>query len=255
MIDVGLLGASGRVGQLIIEEIKKDENYNLSSVLLGRSASIALPSGTTIALDFEELLKACEVLIDFSTASATEELLKASLKAKSKTPLVIGTTALSSEGLAMIHAISEMAPIFYSANFSRGVAVLQNLAKITAKALSDAEVEISETHHRYKVDSPSGTALALASSVASGRDIDLENHLVYNRSKARANAMEINISSLRAGEIVGNHAVGFYLDGEYLELSHIATDRKTFAIGALRAAGYLIEQKAGLYNMTNLLGL
>ena len=148
-------------------------------------------------------------------------------------------------------------PVLQATNMSLGVAVLNRLAAIASKALSDFDIEIVEMHHRRKVDAPSGTALTLASSVAKARNQDLDKVRVSGRDGAvgARSKDEIAVMSLRGGDIVGRHTVGFYNDGEFIELNHTATSRATFAKGAIKAALWLANKQPGRYSIDDSLGL
>ncbi len=146
-------------------------------------------------------------------------------------------------------------PILYATNMSLGVALLNNLVAIASKALKNFDIEIVEMHHRNKRDAPSGTALTLAQSVAKARDLNLDNVRISGREGnigARTRD-EISVMSLRGGDIVGKHTVGFYNDGEFIELNHTATSRDTFASGAIRAGEWLHNQANGLYDIKDCL--
>ena len=170
-------------------------------------------------------------------------------------PLVIGTTGLDKETKELMKLVSNTSPLFYASNMSLGIAVLNHLAKEAAKMLAGFDIEILEMHHRHKKDAPSGTALSLAVSVAEARNLNLNevrvsarNGLIGERKKD-----EIGVMSLRGGDIVGRHTVGFYDEGEFLELNHTATSRATFAKGAIKVAKWLVKQEAGYYTMNDFL--
>lgn len=148
-------------------------------------------------------------------------------------------------------------PLLYATNMSVGVALLKQLVERVSAALKDFDIEIVEQHHRHKVDAPSGTALTLAEFAAKGRGVDLDKVRISGRDGqigARSKD-EIAVMALRGGDIVGRHTVGFYNDGEFLELGHTATSRETFSKGAIRAAKWLVEQKKGLYSINDSLGI
>jgi 4-hydroxy-tetrahydrodipicolinate reductase len=148
-------------------------------------------------------------------------------------------------------------PVLYATNMSAGIALLKMLVKKVAATLKDFDIEIVEQHHRHKVDAPSGTALTLAEFAAKGRGVELDKVRISGRDGvigARTKD-EIGVMALRGGDIVGRHTVGFYNDGEFLELNHTATSRETFSKGALRAAKWLVGQKNGLYSINDALGL
>jgi 4-hydroxy-tetrahydrodipicolinate reductase len=152
---------------------------------------------------------------------------------------------------------SESSPILYATNMSLGVALLNQLVLQASKSLKDFDIEIVEMHHRHKKDAPSGTALTLAESAAKGRELDLNSVRISGRDGnigARTKD-EISVMALRGGDIVGRHTVGFYNDGEFIELNHTATSRDTFAKGALHAGVWLIDQNSGLYDIKDCLGI
>ena len=148
-------------------------------------------------------------------------------------------------------------PVLYASNMSAGIALLKQLVQKVSATLKDFDIEIVEMHHRHKVDAPSGTALTLAEFAAKGRDLDLDKVRVSGRDGqiGPRSKDEIAVMALRGGDIVGRHTVGFYNDGEYIELTHVATSRETFSKGAIRAAVWLATQEAGLYSINDSLGI
>ncbi|MDX9743741.1 MAG: 4-hydroxy-tetrahydrodipicolinate reductase, partial [Arcobacteraceae bacterium] len=199
----------------------------------------------------------CDVVIDFSAPKATEELLSTVINLGGNKPLVIATTGFNEHQKNLLLEASKITPILYATNMSLGVAVLNKLVTLASKTLRDFDCEIVEQHHRHKVDSPSGTALTLAEHAASARDLDLDAVRVSGRDGvigARTKD-EIGVMSLRGGDIVGRHTVGFYNDGEFIELNHTATSRNTFSRGALKASLWLVNQENGLYSINDCLGL
>jgi 4-hydroxy-tetrahydrodipicolinate reductase len=255
MTKVGIHGSTGRVGRLLIDNLKKEENvkpYMLHSI---DDFDFPIPSDTVTTSDATELLTNSDVVIDFTIAMGTEVLLEAAIK--HPTPMVIGTTGLSEHQLNLLKEASLSMPILYSTNMSLGVAVLNRLVELASQSLSDFDIEIVEQHHRYKKDAPSGTAITLGEHAARGRGLNLDevrvsgrNGLIGERSKD-----EIAIMALRGGDIVGRHTVGFYNDGEFIEMNHTATSRDTFAKGAIRATKWIINQPNGLYTISDCLGL
>lgn len=213
------------------------------------------PKESIVTGDIAELLQKSDVVIDFTISMGTEVLLENALK--HPTPLVIGTTGLNEHQLNLLKEAATNMPILYSTNMSLGVAVLNRLVELASKSLSDFDIEIVEQHHRYKKDAPSGTALTLGEHAARGRGLNLDdvrvsgrNGLIGERTKD-----EIAIMALRGGDIVGRHTVGFYNDGEFIEMNHTATSRDTFAKGAIKAAKWIIHQPNGLYTISDCLGL
>ncbi len=254
MIRIGLVGYTGRMGQLIAQSIQEGKDFVLSSIYK-RDVSKLQVDGACVTDSWQEFLHHCEVVIDFSNHQASEKLLR-EMNVCPK-PLVIGTTGLSAETHLWMKELAEKIPIVYTTNTSRGVALLNQLSFWVSQVLKDSDIEIVELHHRHKKDAPSGTAMTLAQECARARGLRLEDVRISGRDGniGERNENEIGVLSLRGGDIVGKHTIGFYCDGEYLELTHNATSRKTFAIGALEAAKWVINQKHGLYSMKDVLSL
>ncbi len=255
MIKVGIFGASGRVGRLLIAGLKDDKVAVVSSAFVYDGASLELPDGCVVTKDYKEFLGGCEAVIDFSTPEATEMLLKELLNAP-KT-YICGTTGLNEHQKSLLDELSKKSAVLYATNMSLGVAVLNKLVELAARTLEEFDIEIVEMHHRHKKDAPSGTALTLAESAARGRDLELEKVRVSGRDGnigARTKD-EIAVMALRGGDIFGRHTVGFYNDGEYIELGHTATSRETFSKGAIRALKWLHGKPAGMYKIKDSLGL
>ncbi|WP_200762724.1 4-hydroxy-tetrahydrodipicolinate reductase [Nitrosophilus alvini] len=254
MINVGVYGGSGRVGKLIIENLKNDDYAKVSSVHVIDEIDFEVP-GALITNSIETLLQNSDVVIDFTLPEGTEALLESVLK--NPKPLVIGTTGLSEHQMNLISEVSKKMPVLYATNMSVGIALLKKLVEITSKTLSDFDIEIVEMHHRHKKDAPSGTALTLAEYAARGRGLDLDKVRVSGRNGniGERSKDEIGVFALRGGDIVGRHTVGFYNVGEYIELNHTATSRDTFAKGAIKAAKWLVNQESGLYSINDCLGI
>ncbi len=255
MLRAGIYGGSGRVGRLLIEDLLADENAALASVLVRNELDFSIDPSVLVTSDANTLLNASEVVIDFSLPDATTLLLEAALK--NPTPLVIGTTGLDVHQLNLLKEASALMPILYATNMSLGVALLSKLVNLASSALEDFDIEVVEMHHRHKKDAPSGTALTLAESAARGRDLDLDNVRVSGRNGniGERSKDEIAVMALRGGDIVGRHTVGFYNDGEFIELNHTATSRNTFSKGAIRAAKWLKGKEPGLYSIADALEL
>ena len=243
MLKIGIYGSSGRMGKMIQECLKEYENAKVTALFDKNSSNL------------EDFFKSSDVIIDFSMPEGTKVLLE--FAKKNPKPLCIGTTGLSKDELNLIKEISKNMPILYATNMSLGVAVLNKLAFLASKALSEFDTEILEMHHRYKKDAPSGTALTLAKNVAIARNLDLDKVRVSGRDGiiGQRSRDEIAVMSLRGGDIVGRHTAGFYGNGEFIELNHTATSRATFANGAIKAAIWLSSQKNGLYDINDCLGL
>ncbi len=255
MIHVGIHGSTGRVGRLLIDNLSKDKEAKPAVLHAIDDFSFAPPKEAIVTDSVATLLSQSDVVIDFTIAMGTQTLLENALQ--NPTPLVIGTTGLDEHQFNLLKEAATLMPILYSTNMSLGVAVLNRLVELASKSLSDFDIEIVEQHHRYKKDAPSGTALTLGEHAARGRGLNLDdvrvsgrNGLIGERSKD-----EIAIMALRGGDIVGRHTVGFYNDGEFIEMNHTATSRDTFAKGAIKAAKWITKQSNGLYTISDCLGL
>ena len=234
---VALIGAAGRMGQAIIALAKSEGVEVVARIDLGDQLTFA----------------DADVAIDFSHADAASSICEVAIK--SKTPLVIGTTAHSAKQRDDIVAVSKQIPVVLASNFSVGVSTLFALTEHAAKILGDDfDLEIVEAHHRMKKDAPSGTAKTLVEILQRARQTKILRHgregIVGERGKS-----EIGIHSVRGGDVVGDHTVIFAGQSERLELTHRASSRDTFARGAIRAARWLIGKSPGLYDMRDVLGL
>jgi len=255
MTRVGVFGANGRVGKLIIDDLKTTDDISLGSVFVRESLNFSIDPSVLVSTDLKSFLNACEIVIDFSLPDACEALLEAAIKTPK--PLVIGTTGLNTHQLNLLKQASEKMPILYATNMSLGVALLNKLVYQASAALDGFDIEIVEMHHKHKKDAPSGTALTLGESAAAGRGLDLDKVRVSGRDGniGERSEDEIAVMALRGGDIVGRHTVGFYNDGEFIELNHTATSRNTFSKGAIRAASWLANKEAGLYSISDCLEL
>ena len=253
MVRVGVFGANGRVGKLIIDDLKMTDEISLSSVFVRDSLNFSIDPSVLVTTDITSFLNGCDIVIDFSLPQACEALLEASLKIPK--PLVIGTTGLNTHQLNLLKQASENMPVLYATNMSLGVALLNKLVHQASAALDGFDIEIVEMHHKHKKDAPSGTALTLGESAARGRGLDLDKVRVSGRDGniGERTEDEIAVIALRGGDIVGRHTVGFYNDGEFIELNHTATSRNTFSKGAIRAASWLADKEAGLYSISDCL--
>ena len=255
MKKVGIFGSTGRVGELLIKNLKNHDSLELATLHAIDKFDFAIDENLLVTNDIATLLEKSDVVIDFSLPNGTEALLEEAIK--NPTALVIGTTGLNQHQLNLLEEASKYMPILYATNMSLGVAVLNKLASMASKLLNDFDVEIVEMHHRYKKDAPSGTALTLAEHIAAARGLDLDKVRVSGRDGniGERTKDEIAVMALRGGDIVGRHTAGFYNDGEFIELNHTATSRDTFAKGAIRAASWLVSQENGLYKITDCLGI
>jgi 4-hydroxy-tetrahydrodipicolinate reductase len=258
-----VFGITGRMGQSLIRALREDSRFLLcgavasaASSRLGQDAAAeGQPCGVTITADPSAALRPGCVAVEFSLGDAVAQ--HARICAQQRVPILVGTTGFDAEARSELERAAETIPVLIAPNTSIGVAVLSKLvAEATSSLGSTYDVEISEAHHRTKRDAPSGTALRLGEVIAGERGQRLSDVAAYERGgNALRSPGSIGFSVLRAGDIVGEHTVTFAAAGERLEISHRATDRITFARGALRAAGWLAGQPAGLYGMHDVLGL
>jgi len=255
MLNVGIYGATGRVGRLLIQNLKNDKEAKVSVIHVKKEIDFAIDKDIIVTNDIKAMLENCDVVIDFTLPDGTEALLENALE--NPKPLVIATTGLSKHQLNLMTQASLKMPILYATNMSLGVAILNKLATLASKALNDFDIEIVEMHHRYKKDAPSGTAITLAQHAAKARGLDLDKVRVSGRDGniGERSKDEIAVMALRGGDIVGRHTIGFYNDGEFVEINHTATSRDTFAKGAIKASKWLVGQKEGLYSITDCLGV
>lgn len=255
MIKVGVFGASGRVGKLLLEDLRLTEGMSVSSVFVRNELDFAIDPSILVTSNMKTFLNGCDIVIDFSLPEACEILLEEAINTPK--PLVIGTTGLNTHQLNLLKQASELMPVLYATNMSLGVALLNKLVYQAAKTLEGFDIEIVEMHHRHKKDAPSGTALTLSESAAAGRGVVLDKVRVSGRDGniGERTQDEIAVMALRGGDIVGRHTVGFYNDGEFIELNHTATSRNTFSKGAIRAGKWLADKEAGLYSISDCLEL
>lgn len=266
MINMIVTGASGRMGSRIITLAKDIDDIKLTGALekkghalIGKDIGTVIgigPSGINITDNLKSLIENANVLVDFSSPSATIECLR--ILTDRPIPVVIGTTGFSKEEIDHIKLYAQSTPSVFAPNMSVGVnlllKVLSDIAKVTG---DDYDVEVIEAHHRLKKDAPSGTAMKMAQVLAAALNRNLEESAVYARRGmiGERSRKEIGIQTVRAGDIVGEHTVLFGGLGERIEITHKATSRDTFARGALKAAQWVHKQTPGLYDMRNVLGL
>jgi 4-hydroxy-tetrahydrodipicolinate reductase len=255
-IKLVVAGAAGRMGKAIIGLLSQYPEVSLAGALereghpdLGREAA----AGIKIFVEAEKVLAAGDILIDFTSPSATLNHLKVCRKLKKG--IVIGTTGFTDPELAEIKAASSEIPVFISPNMSLGVNLLFRLTSEAAKNLPGFQVEIVEVHHDQKVDAPSGTAKKLAEIASGACGSNLSEVAVYGREgrPGPRRPEEIGIHALRIGDVVGEHTVIFAAAGERIELTHKAGSRNPLASGAIKAALFLSKQKPGLYSMADLI--
>jgi 4-hydroxy-tetrahydrodipicolinate reductase len=265
MIKVVIVGVTGRMGHALLEGVFADAELALHGALdraetpqIGRDAGEQLGqvSGVKITDNIETALVNADVLIDFTRPEASMMYLAACQKHHVK--MIIGTTGFSPEQKLAIESASKNIAIVFAPNMSVGVTLLINLVEQAAKVLNDGyDIEIVEMHHRHKVDAPSGTALRLGEAAAQGLGQALKDCAIYSREgvTGEREAGKIGFATLRGGDVVGDHTVVLAGIGERVELTHKASSRATFALGALRAAKFLSDKNAGLFDMQDVLGL
>ena len=199
----------------------------------------------------EDVKEKIDVIIDFSVPKATFKVLE--YAEKEKTPIVIATTGFSNDELEKIEELSKEIPIFRSANMSLDINLMAEIVKKVAKVLQDTDIEIIETHHNRKIDSPSGTAILLADAI--NEVLENKKEYDFNRMQKREprNKNEIGFSSIRGGNIVGEHTVAFFGENETLEIKHTSYSRQVFVEGAIKSAKFIITKENGLYDMNDLI--
>lgn len=263
---IGIHGATGRMGHALIQAVAAAEGARLAAAIapvgtpgygLDAGSMVGLPAAEiSVHHDLAAAIAGLDVLIDFTRPEGT--LAALALCQQQGKALVIGTTGFTPEQKAAIAAAATQIPIVLAANFSIGVNVVLKLLEQAGKLLNEGyDVEIVEAHHRHKVDAPSGTALRMGEAVAVGLGRDLKTCAVYERygHTGAREAQTIGFSTVRGGDVVGDHSVLFLGDGERVEIAHKATSRMNFARGAVRAAQWLASAKPGLYDMPDVLGL
>jgi len=266
MIRVAVVGASGRMGLCLIKAAELAQTTTLSaavsraaSAAIGKDAGDLAGIGTldiSVSDDLEKLLDQFDVLIDFTRPEPSMQYIELCRKAGKK--IVIGTTGYTDAQKNQIAAAAKDIAIVIAPNMSVGVNLSLKLLEMTAKVMGDyTDIEVIEAHHRHKVDAPSGTALRMGEVVADALGRDLKDCAIYGREgdTGERERKTIGFSTIRAGDIVGEHTVMFADEGERVEITHKATSRMTFANGAVRAAVWLEGQQNGLYDMQDVLGL
>ncbi len=266
MVKIAIAGVCGKMGSRIATISGEYEGLALAGAFeraghkdIGRDAGEAIGighKGVVIATSAAEALASADLLIDFTAPEAT----LANMEAASKLgkAMVIGTTGMKKEQIALVAEMSKKIPCMMASNMSLGVNLLLKVLGDIARALGDPyDVEIVETHHRLKKDAPSGTAIMMARAIADAMGRDLEKDAVYARHGiiGERTRKEIGIQTLRAGDVVGDHTVIFGGLGERIEVTHRASSRDVFARGAIKAALWLAGKPAGLYDMQDVLGL
>ena len=265
MMKIAIAGATGRMGKMLIEAVLNCTDAELvgaleheSCPLLGEDAGgfLGKKTGVAITSDMTKALTGAEFLIDFTRPEGTMAHLAVAQKTGSK--MIIGTTGLSPEQIDSLKKASVHLAIVFAPNMSVGVNATFKLLEIAAKMLNEGyDIEIIEAHHRHKVDAPSGTALRMGEVIADALGEKLDDVAVYAREghTGERKAGSIGFATIRGGDIVGDHTVLFAGEGERIEISHKSSSRQSYAQGSLRAARFLQAQKAGFYDMQDVLGL
>lgn len=252
---IGIIGLAGRMGRLLAEEARVAGHDLVGGTV--RDGGAPPPDGVAVLPGLGALAADSDAVIDFTVASTVQH--HATILAASNAIWVLGTSGLSPDDETAVAAAATRIPVVYSANFSPGITLLLELAARMAAALpGDAyDAEIVDMHHRHKVDAPSGTAVALGRAVASGRGVDLATHTESGRDghtgPRRPGA--IGFAALRGGQVVGEHTLLFAGASEHVALTHRAFDRRVFATGAIRAAGWAVGRTPGLYSMCDVMGV
>lgn len=262
---IAIAGAGGRMGRMLIEAVVGATDMQLAAALdmpnspyLGTDAAVFLgqPAGIPITSDLTAGLQHAQVLIDFTRPEGTMQHLAACHRLGVQ--MVIGTTGFSDAEKAEIQSAAKDIAIVMAPNMSVGVNVTLKLLQMAAVALSDGyDIEITEAHHKHKVDAPSGTALKMGEVIAAAQGRSLKDCAVYARHGHTGERVpgSIGFSTIRAGDIVGDHTVMFATEGERIEITHKSASRSTYAQGSLRAARFLAQHRTGLFDMFDVLGL
>jgi len=266
MTRIAIVGASGRMGLCLLKSVLLAKNATLATAI-SRPNSIAIGKdagelagigavGINVVDDLAAVMDSFDVLIDFTRPDASMVFIEQCRRAGKK--VVIGTTGYSDDQKAEINKAAKDIAIVLAPNFSVGVNLSLKLLAMAAKVMGDySDIEVIEAHHRHKVDAPSGTALRMGEVIAETLGRDLKDCAIYGRegNTGERDRKTIGFSTIRAGDIVGEHTVMFADDGERLEITHKASSRMTFANGAVRAAVWLADKDRGLYDMQDVLGL
>jgi len=248
MIKVLINGINGRMGQEVLKQVNESNKFE---ICCGVDKFDNNDFNFPIYNDINLIKEIPDIIIDFSIPEASMTILE--FAKKNNIPIVIATTGFSDEQLSIIEDISKVIPVFRSGNMSYEINVMADIVSKLALQLKESDIEIVETHHRNKIDSPSGTALILADSINNALNNEMDYQ--YNRHSVRQKRpdKEIGIHSIRGGTEVGKHTVTFYGENETFEITHTVTSRSIFAKGSLKAAKFLVNQNTGLYNMRDLI--
>lgn len=265
-IRIGIVGASGRMGRQLIEATLLTEQATLGAAVVRQGSSLVgcdagelaggRKTGVRVSDDLNAVKDDFDVLIDFTRPEASLDYL--AFCQQHHKAIVIGTTGFDEQGREAIRAAGATIPVVFAANFSVGVNLVLKLLEKAAKVMGEySDIEITEAHHRHKVDAPSGTALAMGEAIADAMDWKLSEHAVYSREGHTGERQPgtIGFATVRAGDIVGEHTAMFADIGERVEITHKASSRMTFAKGAVKAAIWLKAHNNGFYDMRDVLSL
>lgn len=262
---IGIVGAGGRMGRMLIEATLKGEGVVLGAAFdvpgtpaIGKNAGelVGMASQVVVTDDVAAGLKDIDVLIDFTRPQGT--LVHLELCRKAGVGMVIGTTGFEADGKAVIAEAARDIPVVFAPNMAVGVNVVFKLLDMAARIMNEGyDIEVVEAHHRMKIDAPSGTALRMGEVVAAALGRDLEDCAVYGREgvTGERDPSTIGFATVRGGDIVGDHTVMFCGIGERVEITHKASSRMPYALGSLRAARFMAGRKSGLFDMQDVLGL
>lgn len=262
---IGIVGAGGRMGRMLIEATLKGEGVALGAAFdvpgspsIGRNAGelVGMASNVVVADDVAAGLKNIDVLIDFTRPQGT--LVHLELCRQAGVGMVIGTTGFEADGKAVIAEAARDIPVVFAPNMAVGVNVVFKLLDMAARIMNEGyDIEVVEAHHRMKIDAPSGTALRMGEVVADALGRSLEECAVYGREgvTGERDPSTIGFATVRGGDIVGDHTVMFCGIGERVEITHKASSRMPYALGSLRAARFMAGRKSGLFDMQDVLGL
>ena len=252
-INLAITGCLGRMGQQLIRSSKINNNFKIVALTENKTINKKI-SGIKININTSEVFKKADVIIDFTIPKCTLEILKIASKLKKR--IVIGTTGFTQNEERIIKKYSKKIPILKAGNMSLGVNLLMYLTEIVSGSLGDNYLsKVLEVHHKHKKDHPSGTALMLGKGIANGKNKNLYNLIgkKFLNKKSFPFGKKINFNSIRKGEIIGEHEVSFSSGKEIIKLNHEAFDRALYSDGALSAAKWLSNKKAGLYSMRDLM--
>ena len=252
-INLAITGCLGRMGQQLIKSSKSNNNFKIVALTESKTFNKKI-SGIKLDINTNEAFKKADVIIDFTIPKCTLEILKIASKLKKR--IVIGTTGFTQNEERTIKKYAKKIPILKAGNMSLGVNLLMYLTEIVSGSLGDNYLsKVLEVHHKHKKDHPSGTALMLGNGIANGKNKNLYNLIgkKFLNKKSFPFGKKINFNSIRKGEIIGEHEVSFSSGKEIIKLNHEAFDRALYSDGALSAAKWLSNKKAGLYSMRDLL--